>query len=121
MRRHALHNRLGSVVLVVFCGLYFLGDSGSHVLTTNMESAFTGSSVVGFGAALVFSLWPYDGWNNANYVVEELKDTKQLPQVITIGVSFVVIVYLIMNFMYATGAIVPHQSGAFLAHPPSVL
>lgn len=53
----------------------------------------------GFGAAILGTLWAYDGWIGVTNVAGELKDpAKELPKAIILGVTFVVIVYTLVTF-----------------------
>ena len=62
---------------------------------------FSGGSsggITGFGAAVLGTLWAYDGWIGVTNMAGELKNPgKNLPKVISIGVIFVVIVYALFN------------------------
>lgn len=46
---------------------------------------------------MISCLWAYDGFNNGNYVVEELKKPKQLPKIITMGMLTVTTIYMLVN------------------------
>ncbi len=62
-------------------------------------SSITG--VVAFGAALVPILFAYGGWQNANYVAEEIENPRRnLPISIMAGTVMVVIIYLLVNVVY---------------------
>lgn len=51
-----------------------------------------------FGAAILGTLWAYDGWISVTNMAGELKNpTKDLPKVISLGVIFVILVYVIFN------------------------
>ncbi len=53
---------------------------------------------LGFGAALLGTLWAYDGWVGVTTIAGELKNpSKNLPRAIIIGVSSVIGVYIIFN------------------------
>merc|ERR1712072_1378928 len=59
------------------------------------------TSVAGFGTAMIAALWAFDGWNNVNYVTEELKN----PEVNTLrsilaGLSIVTGAYMVANMCY---------------------
>lgn len=58
-------------------------------------------TVMAFGAALVPIMFSYGGWQNANYVAEEMRDpVRQLPRALVIGTLMVVLVYVSVNFIY---------------------
>ncbi|XP_058795708.1 b(0,+)-type amino acid transporter 1 isoform X2 [Phymastichus coffea] len=51
--------------------------------------------------AFYTGLWAYDGWNNLNYVTEEIKDpSKNLPRSIMIGIPLVTLCYALINVSY---------------------
>lgn len=53
---------------------------------------------VGMGAAILATLWAYDGWVGVSYVAGEMKDPgKLLPRSIFVGLSIVITAYLAMN------------------------
>ena len=56
-----------------------------------------GIAGAGFGAAMLGTLWAYDGWIGVTNMAEELKNpAKKLPKVISIGVIFVKYLILIV-------------------------
>ena len=56
---------------------------------------------VAFGAALVPILFAYGGWQNANYVAEEIENpTRNLPISLVAGTLTVVAVYVLVNIVY---------------------
>ena len=53
---------------------------------------------VGFGAAILGTLWAYDGWIGVTNIAGELKNPRrELPLSLVIGVSSVVLVYVLVN------------------------
>ncbi|KAJ8680627.1 hypothetical protein QAD02_016414 [Eretmocerus hayati] len=70
------------------------GDGGSN----GVEEAL---NVGRLATAFYTGLWAYDGWNNLNYVTEEIKDpSKNLPRSIMIGIPLVTLCYLLINVSY---------------------
>ena len=64
-------------------------------------TAAGGSIGIAFGAALVPILFAYGGWQNANYVAEEVEDpSRQLPVSIIGGTIIVVAIYVLVNVVY---------------------
>src|SRR4029078_9715044 len=54
-----------------------------------------------FGAALVPILFAYGGWQNANYVAEEIENpSRQLPVSIIAGTIAVRAIYVLVNVVY---------------------
>ncbi len=52
-------------------------------------------------AGLVPAMFTYGGWQNANFVVEEMRDPERnLPRAILLGVAIVIVVYLSSNIAY---------------------
>src|SRR5688572_17220673 len=54
-----------------------------------------------FGAALVPILFTYGGWQQTNFIAEEMKDPERdLPRALILGVGVVIAVYLLANLAY---------------------
>ena len=48
-------------------------------------------------------MWSYDGWNQLNFVSQELENpTRNFPLVICIGIPMVTVCYLLVNISYFT-------------------
>ncbi len=61
----------------------------------------TPSTALTFGVALIPILFAYGGWQNANYVAEEMRDPRRhLPLSLLVGTGVVVLVYLLANVAY---------------------
>jgi len=61
----------------------------------------TPSTALTFGVALIPILFAYGGWQNANYVAEEMRDPRRdLPKSLILGTFVVVMVYLLANVAY---------------------
>jgi APA family basic amino acid/polyamine antiporter len=62
------------------------------------------SLVLALGAALVPVLFSYGGWQQTNFVVEEMvAPERNLPRALIIGVAVVVVVYILANATYLRG------------------
>jgi len=56
---------------------------------------------IAFGSALVPILFAYGGWQNLNYVAEEIREPQRnLPLSLLIGTGLVVLVYVLVNVAY---------------------
>jgi APA family basic amino acid/polyamine antiporter len=54
-----------------------------------------------FGAALVPILFTYGGWQQTNFIAEEMVDAERnLPRALVLGVSAVVVIYVLANVAY---------------------
>lgn len=54
-----------------------------------------------FGSALVPVMFSYGGWQNANYVAEEIREPiRNLPRSLVAGTALVVLVYGLVNLVY---------------------
>lgn len=52
----------------------------------------------GFGAAMLGTLWAYDGWVGVGNMAGELKNPKKdLPKAIILGLALIIVVYILIN------------------------
>ncbi|XP_075154866.1 L-type amino acid transporter sobremesa isoform X1 [Haematobia irritans] len=87
-------------VLIVICGGAWKLFQGN---TQHLANAFNGPTpnVGAIATAFYTGLWAYDGWNNLNYVTEEIKNpSKNLPRSIVIGIPLVTLCYALINISY---------------------
>src|SRR3989442_1334646 len=57
--------------------------------------------VTALGAALVPVLFTYGGWQQTNFIAEEIVEPERnLPRALVLGVAVVVLVYLLTNYVY---------------------
>ena len=87
-------------VFIIICGGAYKLFQGN---TQHLSNAFV-NPTPGMGAiatAFYTGLWAYDGWNNLNYVTEEIKNpSKNLPRSIMIAIPLVTILYALINISY---------------------
>ncbi|XP_066493069.1 B(0,+)-type amino acid transporter 1 [Tiliqua scincoides] len=89
------------VVIIIVSGIVLLAKGN----TQNFKDSFKGSklSVGGISLAFYNGLWAYDGWNQLNYITEELKNPyRNLPLSIIIGIPVVTFCYVLINVAYFT-------------------
>jgi APA family basic amino acid/polyamine antiporter len=73
---------------------------GAHIPPAAAPQA-PANIVLAVGAALVPVLFAYGGWQQSNFIAEEMIDAERnLPRALVIGVSVVVAVYLLANVTY---------------------
>ncbi|GLV31090.1 sobremesa [Carabus blaptoides fortunei] len=93
--------KLVAILIVILGGAYKLIEGN----TQHLRNPFQGTqySVGNIATAFYTGLWAYDGWNNLNYVTEEIKSpSKNLPRSIMIGIPLVTVCYALINVSYLT-------------------
>ncbi|KAM8945995.1 B(0,+)-type amino acid transporter 1 [Pelodytes ibericus] len=89
------------IIVIIVSGIVLLVQGN----TQNFSNSFEGSKITagGIGLALYNGLWAYDGWNQLNYITEELKNPyRNLPLSILIGIPVIITCYLLINISYFT-------------------
>lgn len=113
--------KLSTLVGLMILGLYSLIKNGS-IMKSNMtglfskfkasEAAATGTvdstkgfeKVKDFSMGIIMALFSYDGWNNINFIVEELQNpSRNLPRCIVIGIPLVTVFYMLTVFSFYAG------------------
>ncbi|XP_077287313.1 L-type amino acid transporter sobremesa isoform X2 [Arctopsyche grandis] len=92
--------KLVAILIIISGGMYKLAQGNTQHLH---DKSFTGGPVTLGNIATAFytGLWAYDGWNNLNYVTEEIKNpSKNLPRSIMIGIPLVTMCYALINLSY---------------------
>lgn len=93
--------KLVIVAIIIISGLVLLAQGN----TKNFQNSFEGANLNmgAIGLAFYNGLWAYDGWNQLNYITEELKNPfRNLPLAIIIGIPLVAVCYVLMNVSYFT-------------------
>ncbi|KAE8605184.1 hypothetical protein XENTR_v10015010 [Xenopus tropicalis] len=87
------------LLLIIVGGMVLLAKGHTQGLQNAFDNTATGFGPV--GVAFYQGLWSYDGWNNLNYVTEELKKPEvNLPRAVMIAIPLVTCVYLLVNVSY---------------------
>ncbi|XP_065169414.1 b(0,+)-type amino acid transporter 1 isoform X1 [Atheta coriaria] len=93
--------KLVAVLIVIVGGAYKMFEGNIQHLREPFKN--TEYSIGNIATAFYSGLWAYDGWNNLNYVTEEIKNpSKNLPRSIAIGIPLVTICYALINVSYLT-------------------
>jgi len=98
--------KLAALLFLIVVGLGFAegggmagGRDGGNVLPPSRLPAF--SAPLAIAAALVPVLFAYGGWQQANFIAEEMVEPERnLPRALVGGVVIVVLVYLLANLTY---------------------
>jgi APA family basic amino acid/polyamine antiporter len=102
-----------AIIALIACGLFlagpartpeanrlFLGNAGSSEFNVVFSSRDVFPFLTMVGAAMVPVLFAYGGWQTATFVAGEIREPKKnLPRALIIGVTGVVLLYLLVNFV----------------------
>ncbi|KAL0109452.1 hypothetical protein PUN28_014490 [Cardiocondyla obscurior] len=94
--------KLMAILVVIVGGSYKLIQGNTQHLQTAFDTIDGTTINIGrLATAFYTGLWAYDGWNNLNYVTEEIKNpSKNLPRSIMIGIPLVTLCYALINVSY---------------------
>jgi APA family basic amino acid/polyamine antiporter len=93
--------KLVALAALIGVGLLFAGPAPPPPALGPVPAGGTGSAIVAMGAALVPILFTYGGWQQTNFIAEEIVAAERtLPRALLGGVLIVVVVYLLANLAY---------------------
>jgi APA family basic amino acid/polyamine antiporter len=91
--------KLGALAILIGGGLWLGHRHPAPPLSSDAPAG--GAGLLAFGAALIPILFTYGGWQSANIVSEEMRDSRRtLPKALMAGTAIVIAVYLLANFVY---------------------
>jgi basic amino acid/polyamine antiporter, APA family len=91
--------KLLGIFIIIGAGLFF-GNSNQSFINLNFGFG-NGSSISGFGVALVSVLFSYGGWQHASFLAAETKNpSRNVPVAMISGALIVIAVYLMVNVSY---------------------
>lgn len=86
--------KLIPIFLIIGFGLI---NGKVHSISSSAGTVGT-TGMAGFGAAILGTLWAYDGWIGVGNMAGELKNPKKdLPRSIILGLSVTIVVYILIN------------------------
>jgi len=92
--------KIAALAALIVFGAFAPGYAGWWT-TTRPSSVSSSATIVAFGFALVPILFAYGGWQNANYVAEEIDNPRRnLPLSIIAGTVAVIAIYSLVNVVY---------------------
>lgn len=95
-------------IIVAVTGFTFNKEALSTEWKGTNWFAGTSTSSSQWAVALYAGLWAYDGWDNTNYVVGEMKNpSRDLPRTIHTALPLVILAYLLANLSYIF--VLPHE------------
>jgi APA family basic amino acid/polyamine antiporter len=99
--------KVAALGLLIGIGLLVPGGEGSGGIDALFEGGPRSGggggmlAVWAFGAALIPVMFSFGGWQNVNYVAEEIKNPRRnLPFSLLVGTALVVVVYVLVNWVY---------------------
>lgn len=88
--------KLIPIVVIIGAGLVMGTAGATSAIIGGTVGKATGAA--GFGAAILGTLWAYDGWVGVGNMAGELKNPgKDLPKAIILGLSLIIMIYLLIN------------------------
>ncbi|KAK1163417.1 b(0,+)-type amino acid transporter 1 [Acipenser oxyrinchus oxyrinchus] len=88
------------IFVIIGAGIVLLAQGNTQHFSNAFESK---TSFGAIGLAFYNGLWAYDGWNQLNFITEELKNPcRNLPLAIIIGIPLVTVCYILVNIAYFT-------------------
>ncbi len=85
---------VAKLVPIVLIAVFGLWKGNGQILSMPGGAA----EAAGMGAAVLATLWAYDGWINVSFVAGEMKNpARELPRSIILGLGIVMIAYLAVN------------------------
>jgi APA family basic amino acid/polyamine antiporter len=93
--------KTGAIAILVIAAFALAERSGITFEPLVPERLQGPGLISAFFAGLVPAMFAYGGWQNSNFLVEEMRDPERnLPRAILIGVAIVIAVYLSANVAY---------------------
>ncbi|MCF6514812.1 amino acid permease [Lactobacillus sp. S2-2] len=91
--------KLIPIFIIVIAGLIIPGDV--HVSFIPEVSGPNSNLITAFSGGLLSTMFAYDGWINIGSIAGEMKNPKKdLPKAIILGLSFIMIIYTLINFVF---------------------
>ena len=92
--------KIAALVVLIGAGAWAPAHAGWST-ASRPSDATTGTAMLAFGAALVPVLFAYGGWQNANYIAEEIDNPRRnVPLSLLAGTLSVVAIYVLVNTVY---------------------
>ncbi|KAL5021221.1 hypothetical protein ScPMuIL_000376 [Solemya velum] len=91
--------KLIAIAMIIIGGIIKIAMGNIDYIGEGFEDTRQDPSLIAI--AFYNGLWSFDGWNNLNFVTEELKrPEKNLPRSIMIGIPLVTVCYVLTNIGY---------------------
>lgn len=98
------------IALIVLVGLFM--PTNMEVSLFPVKAGGDGDFIHAFSGALLATMFAYDGWLGVGAVAGEMKQPeKDLPKAIFLGLTFITIVYVLINFVFLKTLSIDQLSG----------
>ena len=109
--------KLTALVALIGAGLFLGGGAAAAVPDPAAPNTQQASLFIAFASALVPILFSYGGWQQTNFIAEEIRDPEvTLPKALLFGVLIVVLVYCLANAAYLRSL---GHAGLAASHAPA--
>jgi len=103
--------KIGTILAFVALGIT-IGKRIPIDFSFSPSGLSSGQLFIGFGIALVAVFWAFDGWNNINYVAEEIKNPRRnLTFALVFGTLLITLLYVLTNVVYLLALPVKGMAG----------
>jgi APA family basic amino acid/polyamine antiporter len=93
--------KLAALALLILCGLFLPFNPAGFDAAVAQAPIVSRSLPLAIGTALVPILFAYGGWQQTNFIAEEIRDAERtLPRALVLGTAIVVLVYVTANLSY---------------------
>jgi basic amino acid/polyamine antiporter, APA family len=111
--------KVAAIVALILTGLFIAPQVGFRPMEA--QAAASADPLKAFGTAMIPVVFSYGGWQTANYVAGEIRDSsRNLARAILVGVIAVICIYLLVNIA-CLRALGVQQLGATLTPASDVL
>jgi len=93
--------KLAALAMLILAGLFLPFDASRVAEAITVAPEVVRSLPLAIGTALVPILFAYGGWQQTNFIAEEIRDAERtLPRALVLGTALVVLVYVTANLSY---------------------
>lgn len=93
------YSKLFVIAIIILTGLFNIYEGK----TSNFKDPFVGTTtnLLAYSSAFYGGMWSFDGWNQLNFIVEELQNPKRdFPKAVWLSIPSVTVIYLLVNVAY---------------------
>lgn len=93
--------KLGVMALIILAGVVQVINGKTKNFNNIFENTATNPLV--YANAFYSGMWSFDGWNQLNFIVEEMKDpVRDFPRAVWLSIPLITTIYILINCAYFT-------------------